>query len=210
MAQQKLVFELAPGILVALRISNPGHPAEITVSDPPEHNQAASRQRPVLCPYRHIDTLCNILNEGTQSAVTAVVCHAFGEEKRVTCLDCEDGPFDSCVVYLHGGCSNCIFAEREESCLWQQLDKRDSNSKRDHAPPPKTRGSDETGRPGPKQGTETPADDSPCSNRPRRKRHAETPTDDPRPSKRRNTLDAESDDCSPKLSPFYDLTGEGK
>jgi len=147
---------------------------EITVSDPPEHNQAASRRRPVLCPYRHIDTLCNMLNEGAKSAVTALVCYAV-EEKRITCLDCEDGPFDSCVVHLHGGCSNCIITGREESCLWQRLDKRDSNSKRDHAPPPKTQGSDETRRPGPKQGAEAPADDSPCSNRPRRKQHAETP-----------------------------------
>ena len=178
------------------------------MSDPPEHNQAAPRQRPVLCPYRHIDTLCNMLNGGAKSAVTAVGCHAFGEEKRITCLDCEEGPFESCVVYLHGGCSNCIITGREESCMWQQLEKRDSSSKRDHATTPEIR-SNETRRPGPKKGAEIPAEDSPCSNRPRRRRHAETPTDDPRPSKRRNTSDAESDDDGLKLSPFYDLTGDG-
>ena len=119
MAQHKQIFELAPGILVMLPTKREDLPAKITVHDPPSSTREPSQRNPVLCPKSHLNAVCGRLRAGDKRALTAVACHAFGNEMPKRCGDCKDGPFGSCVVYRNksnNACSNCIFARRERLC----------------------------------------------------------------------------------------------
>ena len=128
MAQHKQIFELAPGIFVMLPTKREDLPAKITVHDPPSGIREPSQRNPILCPKSHLNAVCGRLRAGDKRALTAVTCHAFGNEMPKRCGDCKDGPFGSCVVYRNksnNACSNCIFARRERLCEWRTRYKLD-------------------------------------------------------------------------------------
>jgi len=98
MAQHKQIFELDPGIFVMLPTNREDLPAKIRVRDPPSGTFELPQRNPVLCPKVHLNAVCSRLRAGDTPALTAVACHAFGNEMPKRCGDCKDGPFGSCVV----------------------------------------------------------------------------------------------------------------
>lgn len=74
---------------------------------------------------------------GDKAARAAVLCHALGEDMTSRCGDCEEGPFDGCVVQRnlsHNVCSSCIFAVRGQSCEWRTRHDLDSDEEKGYVP----------------------------------------------------------------------------
>ncbi|RWA03586.1 hypothetical protein EKO27_g11519 [Xylaria grammica] len=84
--------------------------------------------------------VCLRLHDEEEAAVTAVVCHAWGEEMRFACKACKSGPFGQCITLpdrFHNACSNCILMGHERSCEWWTSDDLDTD--KDYCPPKRKR-----------------------------------------------------------------------
>jgi len=121
MAQQYLIFQMAPGIRLKFPMMKEDLEIIARVENPWCGGQRRHRQLS-LGPRSRIHDIFYRLLGGDKATRAAIVCHAFGNETPIGCRDCGDGPFDNCVVHpnqSNGACSNCIYSGNERLCEWR-------------------------------------------------------------------------------------------